>query len=126
MLLKSGGNQFHGAGSYAYSSEHTESDNIDDTLRSQGITEGNPLLSRTDQGVDLGGRIVRDKLWFYTSGRYRPQDVIQLGTYKPDGTPGNGYKAEILLNRRSRISRGSRPGWCSGTSGSRSITTPTR
>ena len=100
MLLKSGGNLFHGGGSYAYSSEHTESNNIDDKLRSQGITEGNPLLSRTDQGLDIGGRIVRDKLWFYTSGRYRPQDVIQLGTYKPDGTPGNGYKAEILLNQK--------------------------
>ena len=100
MLLKSGGNEFHGGGSYAYSSEHTESDNIDDELRAQGITEGNPLLSRTDQGLDIGGRIVRDKLWFYTSGRYRPQDVIQLGTYKPDGTPGNGYKAEIILNQK--------------------------
>jgi len=100
MMLKSGGNDFHGDGSYAYSSEHTEGDNIDDELRAQGITEGNPLLMRTDQGAALGGRIVRDKLWFYASWRYRPQDVIQLGTYKPDGTPGNGYKAENILNQK--------------------------
>ena len=100
MLIKSGGNEFHGGGSYAYSSKDTEGANIDDKLRSQGITEGNPLLSRTDHGLDIGGRIVRDKLWFYTSWRYRPQDVIQLGTLKPDGTPGNGYKAENLLNQK--------------------------
>ena len=68
MLLKSGGNEFHGGASYAYSSQHTEGNNVDDELRAQGITEGNPLLSRTDQGGDLGGRIIRDKLWFYASG----------------------------------------------------------
>ena len=100
MLLKSGGNQFHGGASYAYSSQHTEGDNVDDELRAQGITEGNPLLSRTDQGGDFGGRIIRDKLWFYGSARYRPQDVIQLGVFKPDGTPGNGYKAEIITNQK--------------------------
>lgn len=100
MLLKSGGNEFHGGASYAYSSQHTEGNNVDDELRAQGITEGNPLLSRTDQGGDLGGRIIRDKLWFYGSGRYRPQDVIQLGVFKPDGSPGNGYKAEIITNQK--------------------------
>src|SRR5688500_11951786 len=78
MLLKSGGNVFHGGVNYAYSSQHTEGHNVDDRLRAQGITDGNPLLSRTDQGGDLGGRIIRDKLWFYGSLRYRPQDVVQL------------------------------------------------
>ena len=102
MLLKSGGNEFHGGASYAYSSQHTEGNNVDDELRAQGITEGNPLLSRTDQGGDFGGRIIRDKLWFYASARYRPQDVIQLGVFKPDGTPGNGYKAEIITNQKTR------------------------
>ena len=100
MLIKAGGNEFHGGGSYAYSSEHTEGANVDDELRSQMITAGNPLLSRTDHGLDLGGRIVRDKLWFYSSWRYRPQDVIQLGVFKPDGQPGNGYKAENILNQK--------------------------
>ena len=100
MLLKSGGNTFHGGFSYAYSSQHTEGNNVDDKLRAQGITEGNPLLSRTDQGGDFGGRIIRDKLWFYGSARYRPQDVVQLGVFKPDGTPGNGYKAEIITNQK--------------------------
>ena len=100
MLLKSGGNEFHGGASYAYSSQHTEGNNVDDELRAQGITEGNPLLSRTDQGGDFGGRIIRDKLWFYGSARYRPQDVVQLGVFKPDGTPGNGYKAEIITNQK--------------------------
>ena len=36
MLLKSGGNQLHGGGSYAYSSEHTESNNIDDGAAGAG------------------------------------------------------------------------------------------
>ena len=30
MLIKSGGNEFHGGGSYAYSSEHTEGANVDE------------------------------------------------------------------------------------------------
>lgn len=100
MLLKSGGNEFHGGGEYAYTSHRFESNNVDAALQSKGITTGNPLNFRRDEGVDAGGRIVRDKLWFYGSLRHRPQDLTQLGGFKPDGTPADAYRGEIIVNHK--------------------------
>jgi len=98
MLTKSGGNDFHGGASYGFTNHRLESDNIDAALEAQGITSGNPLVKRTDQGADVGGRIFRDKLWFYTSGRYRQHARLQLGGFKPDGSQAEGYSSEIMLN----------------------------
>jgi hypothetical protein len=100
MILKSGGNEFHGSGTYAYTSHRFESNNITDSLRAVGITSGNPLDSRSDQGADIGGRIIRDKLWFYGAARYRPQRILQLGGFKPDGTQADAYRGEVILNEK--------------------------
>jgi hypothetical protein len=100
MVLKAGGNEFHGSGTYAYTSHRFESNNIDANLEAQGITDGNPLKSRSDQGGDFGGRIIRDKLWFYGAARYRPQRILQLGGYKPDGTQADAYRGENIVNEK--------------------------
>jgi len=98
MLIKSGGNDFHGGASYGFMNRRLESNNIDAALEAQGITSGNPLVKRTDQGADLGGRIIRDKLWFYGSARYRNHARLQLGGFKPDGSQAEGYSSEVLVN----------------------------
>jgi hypothetical protein len=98
LVTKSGGNEFHGGGSYGYMTPRWESNNISEELRSFGITHGNPLTKRTDQGADLGGRILRNKLWFFTSGRYRQAGRLQLGGFKPDGTQAEAYNSEIIWN----------------------------
>jgi hypothetical protein len=100
MLIKSGGNDFHGGGEYAFTSHRLESNNISAALKAQGITSGNPLTYRRDQSVDLGGRILRDKLWFYGAGRYRPQQWVTLGGFKPDGSPNQAYQAVINENEK--------------------------
>ena len=68
-ILKSGGNAFHGSAFYAWETPRLQSDNLTDTLRKQGITEGNPLKQYYDFNADLGGRLIRDKLWFYAGAR---------------------------------------------------------
>jgi Carboxypeptidase regulatory-like domain len=100
MVVKSGGNDFHGSGALAYTGKRLQSDNIDQTLRDQGVTSGNPLVNRTDRGGDLGGRILRDKLWFYGAGRFREQRRLQLGGFKPDGTQVEGYVSELTENHK--------------------------
>jgi hypothetical protein len=86
-IFKSGGNDFHGGGFWAQSGRRFQSDNLDDELRARGVTSGNPIDKRLDVSADLGGRIVRDKLWFYQSGRAREEDVQILGGFMPDGSP---------------------------------------
>ncbi|MBI4477988.1 MAG: TonB-dependent receptor [Acidobacteria bacterium] len=70
-VLKSGGNVFHGTYGAAYQTSELQSNNLDDALRAQGLSATRPLKSFHDVAADLGGPIVRDKLWFY--GAYSRQ-----------------------------------------------------
>ncbi len=106
-IVKSGGNQFHGQ--YFFSGEHSsmQSNNIDAALRADGVTTGNALRYMTDAGADLGGRIVRDKLWFYGALRdqRRQNEVIGYADAPgPDGRYGTsddvqGFQDLILTNQ---------------------------
>jgi Carboxypeptidase regulatory-like domain len=76
-LLKSGSNAFHGTARSAYENLKWQNNNVTPELAAQGITNTNPI---TEPGFyeyifDLGGRIVKDKLWFY--GAYSNQAVDQ-------------------------------------------------
>jgi len=87
-IVKSGGNEFHGSGMYSAASPKFQSSNIDADLEAIGITIGNSLAKQYDLSADLGGRIVRNKLWFYGAGRRRTQENNILNNFKPDGSPG--------------------------------------
>ena len=63
--------------------------NLDDELRALGVETGNELVKRYDVGGDLGGRIIRNKLWFYGAARQRFNDSIGVNAFKPDGTPAH-------------------------------------
>jgi hypothetical protein len=86
-IVKSGSNEFHSSTSYNKTGPDFQSDNIDDNLRSQGITGGQTMANRYSVSSDIGGRIVRDKLWFYTAARRQIDDQQPLNTFKPDGSP---------------------------------------
>jgi hypothetical protein len=87
VIVKSGGNDFHGSGFYSATGPRFQSNNISDTLRAQGVTAGNPLSKRWDLNGDIGGRILPDKLWFYYGARARAEDQVVAGAFKHDGTP---------------------------------------
>jgi hypothetical protein len=69
IVPKSGGNKFSGQAFFNTAGDWSRGDNIDDTLRSQGITKGPGIKSAFDASGSIGGPILRDKLWFY--GTYR-------------------------------------------------------
>ena len=86
MIVKSGGNDFHGEVSTAYSRQ--PSDNLDDTLRKRGLVVGQELKYFSDTDVDLGGRVIRDKLWFFGSYRERRSKNSQTGLVRNAGPDG--------------------------------------
>lgn len=88
VILKAGGNEFHGGGFFAKTGHRLESDNLTPALLQRGITSGNPVNNRSDASGELGGRIMPDKLWFYYSTRRREEQVGVLNVFTPDGTPG--------------------------------------
>jgi len=96
-IMKSGGNTFHGA--YQASGEwpKLQSDNLNDALRAQGLTATSPLKNFYDVSADLGGRIVRDKLWFYTAyGRQAKKEGV-VGFAASPGPDGKYLTADDPL-----------------------------
>lgn len=64
-VMKSGSNDFHGTVLGDWESPHFQANNITPALAAQGLKFTNPIKHYYDYAGDLGGRIIRDKLWFY-------------------------------------------------------------
>ncbi len=87
-VLKSGGNQFHGQYEGSYQGKQTQSSNLTPALIAQGIGNTEDLNYHFFVAADLGGRIIRDKLWFYGgySNQHRNGGVLGLVSGPgPDG-----------------------------------------
>jgi hypothetical protein len=91
--VKSGGNDFHGSVSESYSNHRLESSNISDKYASVGVRNKPVLHWVSDFNANLGGRIIRDRLWFFGSVRSDGNDQDALDAFHPDGSP-------VILNSR--------------------------
>ena len=80
-VVKSGGNDFHGTLVAYGSGSGLESNNIDDGLEAAGIRLAR-LHTVQDFAGTLGGRIIRNKLWFFGGYRYQRVDREILDAYR--------------------------------------------
>jgi hypothetical protein len=85
LVPRSGGNQFAGQAFYNTAGDWSRGDNIDDDLRSIGITRGPGIISAYDTSASLGGPIKRDRIWFF--GSFRKYSTASGIT----GIGGNAY-----------------------------------
>ena len=69
LIIKSGGNDFHGRVRDTVQNDAFQSTNVDDELRAQGVSTGSGIKYYNDFSFDVGGRVIRDRLWFYTAFR---------------------------------------------------------
>jgi hypothetical protein len=77
--------------------------------QTEALETGTPKIHKIyDANVAVGGPIVRDKLWFYTSYRDWGSDNIELNTLNRDGTPAlddsrmNSILARITYQANTR------------------------
>ena len=77
IVTKRAGNKWEGNASYFYSGESLQGDNTPDELASIGA-KSNRLDQVKDYGFDLGGPIVKDKLFAW--GAYRKNDIGLITT----------------------------------------------
>src|SRR5262249_14538218 len=84
IVTKSGGNDFHGRYSDAFMRQ--QADNLSSDLVNRGLSVGSALKYHNDVSADLGGRVVRDKMWFYGSFRDRRNEVTRPGLVMSDGS----------------------------------------
>ncbi|HMF09438.1 MAG TPA: TonB-dependent receptor [Thermoanaerobaculia bacterium] len=107
VITKSGGNEFHGDGFLYYdnyslqATQEVNSSDIFDGMRVSGY-------HRTDFGFDLGGRIVKDKLWFFAAydhvdrpgdiSRFQDSDLVSRNDKFPADTKDNLYSGKLTWN----------------------------
>ena len=78
IVPKSGGNTFSGTAFYSGTSSKFQSNNIDDTLRTAGITTPAAIRGNWDGSGSGGGPILRDRIWFFGNARsYGNSQVVE-------------------------------------------------
>lgn len=86
-IPKDGGNLTSGNLFYSGVEKAWQSNNLNADLRARGVSTPNRILHIRDLNGSLGGPIKRDKLWFFTSGRWITVDENVVGAVLPDGSP---------------------------------------
>src|SRR3954471_11214481 len=86
MVTKSGGNDFHSRISESFM--RRSASNLSPDLAARGLSVGTELKYYNDASADLGGRIVRDKVWFFGSYRDRRNKTTRPGLVLDPGPDG--------------------------------------
>jgi hypothetical protein len=70
VIPKDGGNTYKFYLNTSGTTGRFQGDNLDDTLKARGASAPASVKKIYDLGVGFGGKIVQDKLWFYTAHRW--------------------------------------------------------
>lgn len=89
-VFSSGGNQFSGRFSSLFMNKAFQANNVDEALRQNGFTSAEALRNYYDLQGYLGGRILRDKLWFFVALRQRANER-SLGGFALNAGPDGQY-----------------------------------
>lgn len=93
LIPRTGGNDFHGTVLVNGSSGRLQSDNLTTRLKALGLTDTTRLKNVYDVNGGFGGPIVRDRLWFFSTGRYQTNTSYIAGLYFP-ADPKNWIRTE--------------------------------
>lgn len=86
MVPRSGTNLFRGTGSVYYGDDRVQSNNLDSDLRGRGVDRASNLKSYFDGGGDVGGPLLKDRVWFWGGYRYQEIERFVTGTRNADGS----------------------------------------
>jgi hypothetical protein len=87
MIPREGANSFRGVVFGNYTNGSLQSNNLSDSLIANGLTAVNSVDKIWDFNPGGGGPIVRDKAWFYVSGRSWGTNTLVAGNFF-NATPG--------------------------------------
>ena len=88
IIPREGGNQLSGLAFFNYANDGLQGNNVDDELRSQGITTADSIKNIYDTSFAIGGPIKRDKLWFWSAYRFWGYEQIRTNTFY-EGNPND-------------------------------------
>lgn len=108
VVTKSGGNEFHGMASFYYKNKDMQGDNTEGTIF-EGQKSGFEYESEPD--VNLGGPIIKDKVWFFISGSQRKNEEYLPGypyNKQPENTPLDLDSPMLYTKITAQLSRNDR------------------
>jgi hypothetical protein len=85
-IPKTGGNEFRGEFVGLFSNGRFQGTNIDDAIRARRFAAGDELYRLYDANYSMGGPIIRDRVWFFVSGRNQAYNNYVTSAVNPDGT----------------------------------------
>ena len=88
MIPREGGNRFSGDYKLSFRPGDWQSDNLTARHQARGLTLGNAIDRIVDTTFALGGPLMRNKIWFFTSARYYSVNNFVANTFFDDGSPG--------------------------------------
>jgi hypothetical protein len=106
IVTKSGGNDFHGDASGYYRGDSLQSNNVTADLKALGVgSTSNRVIKGWDLSASPGGRIIRDRLWWFGSARRQEEDLTLLGYPDPQISSINAVfaKATFQPDVKNRI-----------------------
>lgn len=116
VIPREGGNDFHGTFFGNYSNDSLARSNYSSGLQAQGLAAPTGFDKLWDQSAGFGGRIIKDRLWFYYAERYRGNDTVSgdvffsknplSPTYNPDLTKplhSGGWDLDNQLRLTSQL-----------------------
>ena len=108
IIPKTGGNVFSGTAFTSLAGAWSQSNNIDDRLRSFGLADPPELIKNWDSSISVGGPIHKDRAWFYGTFRTFGQHDTIAGMYanKNAGDPTKwNYEKDLNVKARNAVAR---------------------
>jgi hypothetical protein len=81
VIPKDGGNRFSGSAFGNFANDKLQGNNVDQTLRDQGVQTADSILKIYDASGAFGGPLKKDTLWFWTAHRYWGYQQIRTNTF---------------------------------------------
>ncbi len=88
LIPREGGNRFSGDYKVSYRPGNWQSSNLTDRHVQRGLRAGNAIDRIFDTTLAVGGPIFRNRLWFFTAGRYFSVNNFIANTFMDDGSRG--------------------------------------
>ncbi len=84
MIPKDGGNQLSGTNYVGFTlNESWQADNFTQTMQDLGLTSNQGVTNIHDINPAVGGPIIQDRLWYFTSARAISVDELFAGAFAP-------------------------------------------
>ncbi len=85
MIPRQGGNTFSGVGYFSFTPEAWINRTVPPELARRNLSSTSSIERLYDYNVGLGGPVVRDKIWFYSSYQERSVNDIVAGLFDKEG-----------------------------------------